>query len=114
MGEGNSFSLLVCLQGGGVPTLTRSKVPTPQPRYLLPWPGQDWGEGVPQGTYPSRQGTYPLAKSGRGEGLPHDLLDLVCLKLLQATLSTNEKVTYKRPNFYLTNFFLKTFYRDWH
>ena len=42
MGEGNSFSLLVCPQG--VPNLARSKVPTP--------PGQvRTGGGVPQGTF---------------------------------------------------------------
>ena len=47
----NSFSLLVCPWGRGVSTLARSKVPTPQPRYLPP--GQvRMGGGVPQGTYP--------------------------------------------------------------
>ena len=82
MGEGNSFSLLVCPQGGGgylplplakVPTPQPGqdgweeypKVPTPQPRYLPP--GQvRMGEGVPQGTYPPIQGTYPPARSGWG------------------------------------------------
>ena len=55
MGEGNSFSLLVCPQGGG------GYLPWPGPRYLPPKARSGWGEGVPQGTFP------PVG-SGWGEG----------------------------------------------
>ena len=90
MGEGNSFSLLVCPQEQGVPILARSMAPTPPPgqvrmggggvvipRYLPPPakvpnpPARSvWGEGVPQGTCPPSgqegegvtEGTYPLGQ----------------------------------------------------
>ena len=83
----------VCSQGEGVPT--------PQPRYLPPHPGQDRGEGgtprylfppakvptprpsrsgqggkeVPQGTYPPppRQGSYPHPGHDGGGGIPRYL-----------------------------------------
>ena len=68
IGEGNSFSYLVCphpggtypgqvQMGKGVPQGTYPPLPARSgqgrgtPRYLPP-PGQEWeGEGVPQGTY---------------------------------------------------------------
>ena len=93
MGERNSFSLLVCPRGEGVPILARSKVPTPQPgqdgevpqstyppsqvstggggtpRYLPPMSGQDGGGGIPR--YLPTQPRYiylppPPARSGWG------------------------------------------------
>ena len=65
MGEGNSFSLLVCPQGGGGtypgqeggrgnPSPARSGWGRVTPRYLppakvpTPWPGQDGGGGIPR------------------------------------------------------------------
>ena len=57
MGEGNSFSLLVCPHPGGGGTYP-GQVQTGgrgTPRYLPPRPGQDGRKGVPQGTYPAGQ-----------------------------------------------------------
>ena len=34
----------------------------------VPRPGPNWGEGVPQGTCPPSQGTYPLARYWQGGG----------------------------------------------
>ena len=67
MGEGNSFSLLVCPQGRRVLTLARSKVPTPSP------PGQGtyhparsgWGGGEKYPKVPT-----PLTRSAWGRGYP--------------------------------------------
>ena len=65
MGEGNSFSLLVCPQGG-VPTLAKSKVRTP-PHGQGTYPLARSGWGVPQGI-------YPPARSGQvGQGTPRYL-----------------------------------------
>ena len=94
MREGNSFTLLVCPQGGGVPqsTYPPAKVPTPParsgwegggtPRYLPhdqgtyppPRPGQD-GRGYPKVPTPIH-GTYPPSPPP-GQGLPRR--QAVCL-----------------------------------
>ena len=59
MGEGNSFSLLVCPHPGGTyPGQVQMGGEVPQGTY--PHPGQDGG-GVPQGTYP-----WPGQDGGRG------------------------------------------------
>ena len=65
MGEGNSFSLLVCPQGEGGGSTYPGQVQGTYP----PLARSGQGKGVPQGTY-SGQGTYPLARSGWGEGVP--------------------------------------------
>ena len=67
MGEGITFSLLVCPRGGGVPQGT---YPLPRLKYL-PLPGQVRTGGG--GTIPS-QGTHPSwARSGCGEGVPQGI-----------------------------------------
>ena len=84
MGEGNSFSLLVCPHPG-VPTLARSrwgmggdpKIGTLLAKVGTPQPGQDGGEGYPNVGTPRQvqdrggvhKGKYPLARM-RGGGTP--------------------------------------------
>ena len=63
MGEGNSFSLLVCPhpgEGGTYPGQVQMGG-GPQGIYPPPKPGQDEEKGVPQGTYPTGQ-----VRMGRG------------------------------------------------
>ena len=81
MGEGNSFSLLVCPQGGEVPTPNQVRMGGGgTPKYLppgqgtyLPRPGQDGeGEGLPLGTY--LQPRYlPPSQVRMGEGTSRHL-----------------------------------------